>query len=186
MEPSGSRAKDWPKDKSNFWPNDDNEFTDSLIQYTARKYCRRAFLSLNDYDDLVQHLAIHLWTKIRFFNPQRGTWRDFAVTVAKNEAIKFVRRQWSASRDIRRNRSVDQCLLPANDSTFEQTNLAIDLAEKIAKLPPHLQELLRLRKSHSLGAVARLLGVPRQTLNGWVRQINRRFEKTGLKKYLEN
>jgi len=62
--------------------------------------------------------------------------------------------------------------------------LAIDLADVIATLPESWQTLLELRKTQSMAEIANEMGVPRTTLNAWMRSIRNRLENTDIRDYL--
>ena len=68
----------------------------------------------------------------------------------------------------------------------ELTQLAIDMAEVITTLPDSWQTLLELRKSRTMQQVADEMGVPRTTLNDWMRRIRQRFENAGMQDYLQS
>jgi DNA-directed RNA polymerase specialized sigma24 family protein len=69
-------------------------------------------------------------------------------------------------------------------SKTEQTELALDMAEMIARLPEDKQELARLLPHHSVTEIARQQGVPRSTLQGRIRQLRQLFDRAGLREYL--
>jgi DNA-directed RNA polymerase specialized sigma24 family protein len=45
--------------------------------------------------------------------------------------------------------------------------------------------MLELRKSRTMVEIAEVMGIPRTTLNDWMRRIRQRFEKAGMQDYLE-
>ena len=66
----------------------------------------------------------------------------------------------------------------------ELAQLRLDLATVIGTLPESWQNLLELRKTRTMQEVADEMGVPRTTLNHWMRRIRQRFEDAGLRDYL--
>ena len=47
------------------------------------------------------------------------------------------------------------------------------------------QSFIELRKSRTMPEIAEEMGVPRTTLNDWMRRIRQRFEQAGLRNYLK-
>ena len=83
-------------------------------------------------------------------------------------------------------RELDARLGRERRSEEELVQLALDMAEVIATLPESWQILLELRKTQTMTEIADELGVPRTTLNDWMRRIRTRFEKAGMQDYLES
>jgi RNA polymerase sigma-70 factor (ECF subfamily) len=72
---------------------------------------------------------------------------------------------------------------PRTDEELAQ--LAADVADVLAALPAELRALAERLKTKSIAEVARDLGVPRTTLYEAIRLLRMRFERAGLKHYLE-
>ena len=66
----------------------------------------------------------------------------------------------------------------------ELCELAQDVADIVAGLPPELRELAEALKTESISQIARRTGLPRRTINARVRQLRERLERAGLKNYL--
>jgi DNA-directed RNA polymerase specialized sigma24 family protein len=67
----------------------------------------------------------------------------------------------------------------------EASDLALDVAEAQAALPDRLRAVAeRLKVGASITRIAADLGVPRTTVQHWIKQIRRRFEQAGLDDYL--
>jgi DNA-directed RNA polymerase specialized sigma24 family protein len=72
--------------------------------------------------------------------------------------------------------------LPSADRT---SHLALDLAKVLRELPDRLRGVAeRLKRGDSITRIAADLGVPRTTVQHWIKQIRRRFEQAGLDDYL--
>ncbi|MEZ6141582.1 MAG: helix-turn-helix domain-containing protein [Zavarzinella sp.] len=64
--------------------------------------------------------------------------------------------------------------------------MKLDLQELFADLPEDLRVFANYLQRYSLSEIARMLQVPRTTLQRRVSQLRKRFENAGLKIYLEN
>ena len=79
---------------------------------------------------------------------------------------------------------LDARLGQSRRSAQDLLELSIDLQQIIAGLPDPWQDLLERRKHQSMSQISRDLGIPRTTLNDWMRRIRQRFEEAGMKNYL--
>jgi RNA polymerase sigma-70 factor (ECF subfamily) len=61
----------------------------------------------------------------------------------------------------------------------------MDLSEAIQKLPPVCREIARRLGTQNVSEISRDMGIPRTTINDWLRQIREQFEDAGLRAYLE-
>jgi RNA polymerase sigma-70 factor (ECF subfamily) len=143
------------------------------------------------------------------FDPDQAHRNKFVTTVVERYVANILRNKRAAKRDDQGvtslnvmieiteegptelaqtigEREMDSRLGRDRRSEEELTQLALDLADVIATLPESWQTLLELRKTQTMQEVADEMGVPRTTLNGWMRRIRQRFEKTGMQDYLES
>src|SRR5262249_421369 len=71
-------------------------------------------------------------------------------------------------------------------SNEEIGQLKSDVQELLSLLPQHLRKLADHLRRGRFSDAARELGVPRTSLYAWVWQLRRRFERAGLKDYLDD
>jgi RNA polymerase sigma-70 factor (ECF subfamily) len=83
------------------------------------------------------------------------------------------------------DRELDARLGRERRSEQELNELAMDMAEVMSTLPEAWRTMLELRKSRTMVEIAEVMGIPRTTLNDWMRRIRQRFEKAGMQDYLE-
>jgi DNA-directed RNA polymerase specialized sigma24 family protein len=70
-------------------------------------------------------------------------------------------------------------------SDEELNDLRLDLAAFMKTLPERFQDLLRRRQTQTISEISRDLGVPRTTVNDWMRKIQSLFEDAGFDRYLD-
>jgi RNA polymerase sigma-70 factor (ECF subfamily) len=187
----------------------DDRFTRGLIRRKTKQLIGRAGFSRQDGDDLEQDLLVRVLQSLPKFDPDQAHRNKFITTVVERHAANILRDKQAEKRDHRRISSLNVMIKITCEGPIElgQTigdreqdarigrhrrtkedlaQLALDLAEVIATLPESWQTLLNLRKTRSMQEVADEMGVPRTTLNDWIRRIRQRFEATGMRDYLES
>lgn len=188
------------------WPTEDNGFAESLIRQKSRRLARQKALRPSDQEEVEQQLLVQLWTSLPHFNRRKGSWHAYATTVVCRAGSRILRDELAPKRDRRRtvflNSSGANGEEPSDldsdiDSSVAETRfgrwrrddrtlaeLSMDLEELTRQLPEHWRTLLELRRSTSMQGAANEMGVPRTTLNDWMVQIRRRFEKSDVQDYL--
>ncbi len=184
-----------------------DRFTCGIIRRKVKQLIGRAGFTRQDVQDLEQDFYLKVLQSLSRFRPTQGHRNKFITAVVERYVANVLRNKQAEKRDHRRisslnvtieltddgpvelaqtigSRELDARLGRARRSDEELVQLAIDLAELTATLPETWQVLLQHRRSHSLAEVARMLGVPRTTLNEWMRHIRQRFEKADLRDYL--
>jgi len=148
---------------------------------------------------LLKHLAA--------FDPEQGHPNVFVKTVVERYAANLLRNSRAEKRDRRRicslsmivdyddngpveleetitDRELDSRLGRASKDPHESSDLAMDVSEVLAGLPPELRDLCERLKHASVSDVARELNVPRTTLYESIRKLRKHFADVGLKGYL--
>ena len=184
-----------------------DKFTARLVKRKARQLVGRAGFVSSDREDIEQDLSLKLTKQLSAFDPRKGSLMSFITTVVERHAATLIRNKNAEKRDHRRicslnvtievtdegptelvqtigDRELDARLGRRRRSECELVQLALDLASVMATLPHDWQTLLERRKTQTMADIARELGVPRTTLNEWMRRIRKRFEKAGLNEYL--
>lgn len=184
-----------------------DRFTSGIIRRKASQLVGRAGFTKSDQEGLQQELYVRVLQSLPRFNPQYGHRNAFITTVVERHAANIVRNKRAAKRDPRRVTSLNVTVNIHGDdlselsqmieatkhgerlgrqvrSEEERSQLAMDLAELARSLPKQWQTFLHLRRTMSMSEAAREMGVPRTTLNGWMRRIRQRFEQAGMRDYL--
>ncbi len=188
----------------------DDRFIRSIIQRKIRQIIDTSSFANHDREDLEQEIYIRVAKSVEQFDEKVGHLYPFICTIVQRHLANLVRNRGRSKRGPSRIGSLSLMVtLPDGGSTelsqligeddrnrrlgresrlSEQDlmDLQIDLAEEIAKLPEQWRHLLERRQTQSMSEIARDLGVPRTTLNDWMRHIRSRFEEVGLDKYLES
>lgn len=161
-----------------------------------------------DQEDLEQELLVRLLQSLPRFNPDVAHRNKFVTTVVERYVANILRNKKAEKRDHQRitslnvmieitdegptelaqtigDRELDARLGRERRSGQELHELALDLADVMATLPDAWRTLLELRKSRTMPEIAEEMGVPRTTLNDWMRRIRQRFEKSGMRDYLD-
>ncbi|MCA9259623.1 MAG: sigma-70 family RNA polymerase sigma factor [Planctomycetales bacterium] len=194
--------------KAKFDPSDDR-FTRGIIRRKVNQLIGRAGFTQQDREDLEQDLFVRVLQSLPKFNPDQAHRNKFITTVVERYVANILRNKQAEKRDHRRisslnvmieiteegptelaqtigNRELDARLGRHRRAEEELTQLAFDLADVMSTLPESWRKLLELRKSRTMQEVADEMGVPRTTLNDWMRRIRQRFEKAGMQDYLES
>ena len=180
------------------------EYVQKLISIKARQLVRKPGFSRSDQPDVEQELVAHILKAAHLFDPARGSVRTFIAQVVDSAVAMILRdrRRLKRAAGFRVLSLAD----PAFSGTDRESTLAetienadlrrrcggacrrddedrvrtIDLAQILAGLPPHLQEMAVWLKEESEAAVARDLGISRRQVRKAVAQIREAFEAAGL------
>jgi RNA polymerase sigma factor (sigma-70 family) len=185
-------------------------FAAALIRKKTRQIIGRAGLARQDRSDIEQELTMMLWARLPAFDPTQGHLYPFVTAVIDRCVAKFLRHRRAKKRNdqrrtdslhsLRESQSGEVSALGESVTAGHQdarrgcqprdadelAQLARDISDVLATLPPAYRELATRLRHQSVADAARDLGVPRTTLNDWVGRIRRRFEQAGLRNYLEN
>lgn len=184
-----------------------DRFTRGIIRRKVKQLIGRAGFLPQDREDLEQELFVRVLQSLPRFNPGKAHRNTFITTVVERYVANILRNKQANKRDHRRigslnvtieftedgptelaqtigERELDARIGRRRRTDEELAQLAIDLADVIATLPEAWQTLLELRKTQTMQEIASELGVPRTTLNDWMRRIRQRFERAGMRDYL--
>lgn len=194
--------------KAKFDPSDDR-FVRGIIRRKVGQLVGRAGFTKQDRETLEQDLLVRVLQSLPRFNPDVAHRNKFITTVVERYVANILRNKQAGKRDHRGitslnvmieitdegptelaqtigERELDARLGRERRSEVELVQLALDMADVIATLPETWQILLELRKTQTMTEIADEMGVPRTTLNDWMRRIRKRFEKAGMQDYLES
>jgi len=162
------------------------EYTMTLIRHKARQLVGKAGYTKDDVEDIEQDLIRDLLERLPKFDPARATLNTFADRVIGSRVCNLLRHRQTEMRDCRREAfslndeietedgpmqlhetvSQDEVDLRTDRYTrpaAERDHLNFDLKAVIVSLPPELQEVAEMLRSHSVAEVVRALGIPRRT-----------------------
>jgi RNA polymerase sigma factor (sigma-70 family) len=180
------------------------EYVQKLISIKARQLVRKPGFSRSDQPDIAQELVAHILKAAHLFDPARGSVCTFIARVVDSAVAMILRdrRRLKRAAGFRVLSLAD----PAFSGTDRESTLAetieeadlrrrcggtcrrddedcvrtIDLAQILASLPPHLQEMAVWLKEEREAAVARDLGLSRRQVRKAVSQIREAFEAAAL------
>jgi RNA polymerase sigma factor (sigma-70 family) len=166
--------------------NDPQALSNALICDYVRKKVRqivgKAGFRTQDREDLKQELTRQLLLRLQSFDPQKGSPGAFLKTVGSRIVANLLRDQHARKRDRRLTQSL-HVLVPSEDKTLvelaqtisrheqdarlrqqsrseqEAAELAMDVRDILARLPPRLRFLAELLKDKSLSGAAKVLGL---------------------------
>ncbi len=189
-------------------PSDDR-FIRGIIRRKVKQLIGLAGFTEQDREALEQELFARVLQSLPRFNPEVAHRNKFITAVVERYVANILRNKKAEKRDHRRITSLD-VMIESNDegpTELAQTigdrelnarlgreqrseqdlhELAIDLADVMATLPEAWRTLLAMRKSCTMPEIAEEMGIPRTTLNDWMRRIRQRFEKSDMQDYLDS
>jgi len=162
------------------------------------------------WEDIAQEILLAVYEARHGYDPKRGSSLKYARSVANNRVKELWRHQWRIKRrpdamlkeeegycsmvvdlDMR---EMDKRLSQVSDfgSAFAaglrdmvRLELRRDLEKAMAGASEREWKVVRLCLCFSPAEVAKIMGVPRTTLNYWLRKIRGRLIKKGLGVYLK-
>lgn len=184
-------------------------FVLTVIRRRVLLLIRAPFFHESEVDDLVQEIHLRLMRSIKSYDPALGHPYPFLCTAIQRITSKIFRERSTHKRqtigtcslsEVVHGADGESCelyqLLRQEDqdrricrktarSDEERANLRMDLSRVIEELPPNCQEIVRRLGTQNVSEISRDMGIPRTTINDWLRQIRKKFEDAGLSSYLE-
>lgn len=166
------------------------------IRYRVEHVIGKFGYTTSDRDDLTQELILDLLEAMPFFDPTRGSRKTFICRVLDRKIRSLIRYQTAQKRDSQRvQQSVDE--IRPDHPTFDeeqqrrrlgrasihataQTDLRLDVATAVERMPRRLQRVAQALASHPPHQAARILGVPRSRLDELMCEIRLYFEESGI------
>ena len=185
-----------------------SDYAMTAIHCKARQLIGKAGLTRSAVDDIEQELALDLLQRLPAFDPKKATHNTFVTRLIERRISNLLRYRLQEKRDHRREScSLDDLVLDSEGETVprawtidqdeadirigrrsrtraEETDLRLDVASVIARLPRDLRQVAELLMTESLSQAARSLGVPRKDIRRAQRRLRLVFEKSGLAGYL--
>jgi len=183
-------------------------FTKNLIRKKAEALIEGTTFSRSDRDDIEQEFWMQLLRRKRSFDPAKGHWRAFVTTVVKSHAVDLAKERTAKKRDYRRTCSMGTVVAKEDEREIRLADtvggdahdghlgrvtpndtrlvdLRLDVKETIASLSTDQRELARALMSETVAEIARRTGIPESTIRSRIRKIRERFERAGLREYLD-
>lgn len=186
-----------------------NNYASDVIRHKARKLIGSNGFTWDDYEDLMQELALDLLMRLPKFDRNKASLNTFAVRIVDRRISTLIRHRTRGMRDYRCEAwSLDE---PIDDldgagarrgdtlgqdehdlrtgkhcrTVSERIDMRLDVSLVPSELPPDLKELAERLRHQSVAEVARDLGVPRSTLyDTGIARLRKAFEDKGLREYL--
>jgi RNA polymerase sigma-70 factor (ECF subfamily) len=173
--------------------------TQELTKGFAGRYIRHKALQLvgiagftrSDLPDLQQDLALCLLERLPKFNPARGSWQAFVVTIVERRVATLLMARHAARRAHLRFRlalptsaeaAVVRCPAPPPlRSELDLVDLEHDVAVVDGRLPYKLRIVCRWLKEAEVPAIARWLGVSQTTIHNRIKTLRIVLLRAGLK-----
>ncbi|MEK7270554.1 MAG: sigma factor [Planctomycetota bacterium] len=196
--------------KTNGTRADVDQYAANLIRIKARQLvCAGRFLE-SERKDLEQEMTLHLIARRPKFDKARASERTFVSRIVDRKISNLVRRQILKSRVLgQRICSLNESISDGEGGSVERAetlatvgpdrrlgkdlraktyaqDLAIDLAQIVARLPEQLRRLCEVLKEDDPAGAARKMGIPRSTLDSHIGRLRRRFEDAGLRDYFQS
>ena len=182
---------------ADFNPGEDR-FTRNLIRRKARQLVGRVGFQQQDREDIERELIVRILRKLRSYDTSKGHLYPYLTAVAERCIANLIRDKRTGKRDDRRNISLSLLIsLGDEDSTelgatisdserdarlgckrrtnHELVDLAIDVADLLARLSEADRTLLQGLTERSLKSLAGEMGIPRTTLAHRLRRPARTF-----------
>jgi DNA-directed RNA polymerase specialized sigma24 family protein len=168
-----------------------DDATRELIRGKANQIAHRIGLPRTDLPDLEQDLAIHIWTRLDHFDPQRNPDRaafarmlvaHAAATVFRDQVRRL--RHAPASLDALLQAGLPEPLDPrAWPGPEEVSGAALDVPAVLASLSPKLRRVARVLQTHSVTAAARRLKMSRPAVYRRLAELRAALAATGLEEF---
>lgn len=184
-----------------------DRYTRRLIRHRARRLVRQAGLKPVLCQDVEQELWVDLVARRRRFDAARASECTFAARVVEHHATKlFHKGQATRRRATHNGRSLEETIGDDSGQIIslsqavhdgaqrfrsghiarhapEQRELAIDLADVLAKLPAALRDICQRLKQNTIAEVARDLNISRTSLYRRIERARAHFVAAGLHEY---
>lgn len=158
----------------------------ALIRRKAARLARATGGPAADRDDLAQDLAAALLARRPKYDPARGDPGAFAHAVVGTAAADLLRGMRAGKRSPPAPSASAAEALPDPQAADRAgaTDLALDLAAAIARLPADLRAVVDRLRTLTVAELAAERGVSRGWVYTRVRAARARFERDGLRAYL--
>lgn len=179
-----------------------------LIEVMTRHLVGRYGLSYDDVEDIRQDLLLDLLKRLPHYNSQLSQRKTFIHRLIEHELADLLSARQAGCRDHRlRTDSLDDpvceedgimlLLMDTLDerhvlrmqgrtrrSPEEVTELRVDLERLLATLTPEQRQICAQLIDHTVTEVARMLAVPRTSIQDIVQKLRVLFNAAGLRDYL--
>lgn len=183
-----------PPQEQALWPTEDNGHAGELIKRKARRLRATGNLEFLDTQETEQRLTIRLWKSRRNFDPRKGRWQSYSQRVV-NHAAKQIFRDSRVKKRTAALISLDSPLGSAERASlrdqisetdtlrrlgvhkpnpFECVDHQLDVHELTSCLSQVERGLLTAHVELGTSRLAKLLGVPRTSIDCRLRRLYKR------------
>lgn len=192
-----------------FYDSDVNPRIRSILQRKAHEMVGRAGITLDDVDDVVQDLLLHLLKRHLHIDPDRGTMVRLVCCVVDRKRSNMV----ASRRAIKRNQGEPPNSLsdavdphdsesPTREEVYDmdtylrltgksdrgqedRTSLEIDMRALLRALPPDLGRIALLLMYYPKSEAAQMLGIPWSTFCDRCRELRQKMIQMKLNEYVK-
>ncbi|MEX0718029.1 MAG: sigma-70 family RNA polymerase sigma factor [Planctomycetaceae bacterium] len=185
-------------------------FAARLIRRKAKQLVGRGGFTRTDRADLEQEMKLRVWKRFPQFDPAKAHWNAFVTTVVERHCASILQRARRRKRvDSITSASLSELVENWDDELVElgdvigpedrermigryvdgfedQSELKLDVAEVMERLPEDLRRLCDLLKIHNVAEAARELGLPRTTVSSMVSRLRQAFVFAGFDDFPRN
>jgi RNA polymerase sigma factor (sigma-70 family) len=181
-------------------------FTRAVIHKTVKRLLKLPLFDESEGPDLRQELMHRVLVSLASFDSSVGHPYPFIHAIVKRQAASIARGRRAHKRSARHVRLLsgtaddnesngvrlqsvlneDQDRRLARErrlSDQELVELRADLATLLSGLPPDKQRVIALVGTKSISEISGQLGVPRSTINSWLRDAETRCRELGMDEY---
>jgi len=173
-------------------------FAAERIKTKARQLVGKGGFTESDVEDIEQELRLDLLKRFPHYDPDRGSLEGFVSGVLDHRIASLLAGRIAKKRDWSRvalslnemipdgeGEEVERAAtMPADEPEADIRDLAFDLAEALAALPPKLRRLCKRLQEASVAQIAREEGVSRKTVYAWIKKVREKLEDQRLQEYL--
>ena len=167
------------------------------LRYHARRLSGR--VPHMDLADLEQCFAVHVLSRLNYYDGQRADLGTFTDRILTNLARNLISAAYAEKRTADRTASSIDDVAPTGPSAGlplapgahdpdweEQIHLRRDVERVVSGLPPHLREICSWLSCGSVTDASRRSGLSRPSIYGRIERVRRAFKRAGLEQYIRH
>ena len=168
------------------------------IQFRVDQLVTRYGFREDEAEDLRHDFIVAVLESVPDFDPDKASWRTYVRHILKKTAVDQIRRREVQQRYFAPTGGTFEHLVGEEAEQFEperrrragsnrleheQLDLASDLEQAMATLPPRARQVAQLLKTDSVAEIAAKLGVSRATVHRDMQKIREAFLSHDLDEY---
>ena len=136
-------------------------------------------LRRDDFEDYRQELLLDAISRVRYFNPARGSWAGFITGVMRNRASELIRaepKQWRETTDL-----PDGVLEKYSEASKDTAiHSKVDVEKILSDVPENLQQVAKHLRHNSVEEIASTTGKSRARVYQLIAQLKVEFTRRGF------